>query len=190
MANVGERDHASRLDRSNCILPPSNTDPTSSGRDTITVNVDLADQQSPAFALSEVSFPTILKACWILTLQCYIVADVVCFKYFGPLDLDGHEESQSKTPNAGKKSKSAQYYTRVDPAESIWSFLRRIESSHLNLNASVEGHGIGVADQQSSRHNCNTGVYLRESEADLNVANFEVSIRMPWVCTVAERLCH
>ncbi|KAI1191478.1 hypothetical protein F5B17DRAFT_382060 [Nemania serpens] len=178
MANVGERDHASRLDRSNCILPPSNTDPTSSGRDTITVNVDLADQQSPAFALSEVSFPTILKACWILTLQCYIVADVVCFKYFGPLDLDGHEESQSKTPNAGKKSKSAQYYTRVDPAESIWSFLRRIESSHLNLNASVEGHGIGVADQQSSRHNCNTGVYLRESEADLNVANFEADVQL------------
>lgn len=179
MASIGERDQATRLDRSNCILPPSSTDPASTGRDTITVDVDLVDQQNPAFALLEVSFPTILKACWILTLQCFIVADVVCFKYFGPLGLSGHKESQSKTPNAGKRSKSAQYYTRVDPAESIWSFLQRLESSHLNLNASVEGHGIGVADQQSSRHNCNTGVYLREAENDLNVANIEVSIRMP-----------
>ncbi|TGJ84348.1 hypothetical protein E0Z10_g4431 [Xylaria hypoxylon] len=178
MADVGERDQASRLDRSNCILPRSSTDATSTGRDTVSVDVDLYDQQNPAFALSKVSFPTILKACWVLTLQCFIVADVICFKYLGPLDLGEDEESRPKTPKAGNKSNSVQYYTRIDPAEPIWSFLQRLDKSLLNSNASVEGHGIGVADQRSSRHNCNTGIYLREAEDDLNIANIEVDVQL------------
>ncbi|KAI1120172.1 hypothetical protein F5Y10DRAFT_137807 [Nemania abortiva] len=178
MADVGERDQATRLDRSNCILPSSSTDDTSAGRDTISVDFDLGDQQTPVFPLAEVSFPTVLKACWILTLQCFIVADVVCFKYSGPLDLRGDEESQSKTAKAGKRSKSVQYYTRVDPAESIWSFLRRLDGSKLSLNASVEGHGIGVVDQQSSRHSCNTGVYLREVDNDINVDHVEADVQL------------
>ncbi|KAI0422787.1 hypothetical protein F5X98DRAFT_385736 [Xylaria grammica] len=176
MANIGDRDQASRLDRSNCILPGSSTDATSTGRDTISVDVDLYDQQTPAFALSEVSFPTIVKACWILTLQCFIVADVICFKYFGPLELGDDDEPRQKAPKAGNKSNSVQYYTRIDPAEAVWSFLQRLDKSQLNSNASVEGHGIGVADQRSSRHNCNTGVYLREAEDDFKVANLEADV--------------
>ncbi|KAI0877195.1 hypothetical protein GGS24DRAFT_448463 [Hypoxylon argillaceum] len=178
MADVSERDHATRLDRSNCILPPSSTDSTSTGRDTISVDVDLGDQQNPSFALAEVSFPTILKACWILTLQCFIVADVVCFKYHGALDVGGDERPQPETPKAGKKSHLVQYYTRVDPAEKVWSFLQRLDRSQLNVNVSVEGHGIGVVDQQSSRHNCNTGIYLRETENDINVASLEADVQL------------
>ncbi|KAI3334062.1 hypothetical protein F4824DRAFT_469669 [Ustulina deusta] len=176
MADVSERDQATRLDRSNCILPPSNNDTTCTGRDTISVDVGLDDQQNPALALSEISFPAILKACWTLTLQCFIVADVICFKYSGPFELDESGESQLRTQEGKNKSSSVQYYTRVDPAESIWSLLQRLDKSQLNSNASVEGHGIGVADQRSSRHNCNTGIYLREEENDPSVANIEADV--------------
>ncbi|KAI1177286.1 hypothetical protein F4777DRAFT_542461 [Nemania sp. FL0916] len=179
MADAGERDQAARLDRSNCILPPSSTNDTLTGRDTISVDVDLVDQQSSnnsTFALSEVSFPTILKACWILTLQCFIVADVICFKYVGPLGVCEDEESGSMTSKAGHKSSSVQYYTRVDPTESVRSFLQRLDKSQLNPNASIEGHGIGVVDQRSSRHNCNTGIHLREPGNDIDVANFEADV--------------
>ncbi|KAI0538891.1 hypothetical protein GGR58DRAFT_466511 [Xylaria digitata] len=178
MADVSERDQASRLDRSSCILPRSNTDTTSTGRDTISVDVDLYDQQDPPFSLSDVSFPTILKACWILTLQCFIVADVICFKYLGPPGLDGNEEPRPKTLKTENKSNSVQYYTRINPAESIWSFLQRLDQSQLNSNASVEGHGIGIAEQGSSRHNCNTGIYLRGAGNDLNAANQEADVQL------------
>ncbi|KAI1377226.1 hypothetical protein F4677DRAFT_453975 [Hypoxylon crocopeplum] len=179
MANVSERDQATRLDRSNCILPSSSSDASSTGRHTINVDIDFANQQkNPAFSRSEVSFPTILKACWILTLRCFIVADVICFKYFGPFDLRKDEESQLETPEAGKKSNSVQYYTRVDPAESTWSFLQRLDRSQLNSNASVEGHGIGVANQKSSRHHCNTGIYFWETENDLNADNLETDVQL------------
>ncbi|KAI0466682.1 hypothetical protein F4859DRAFT_497006 [Xylaria cf. heliscus] len=178
MANVCDRDQAPRLDRSNCILPPSSTDATSTGIDTISVDVGPVDQQSAAFALSEVSFPTVVKACWVLTLQCFIVADVICFKYFGPLGPHEDDGSKTRTAKAAIKSDSVQYYTRIDPAESTRSFLQRLDRSELNSNASVEGHGIGVADQRSSRHNCNTGVYFQEAGNDQNATNLEADVQL------------
>ncbi|KAJ2994578.1 hypothetical protein NUW58_g1523 [Xylaria curta] len=178
MADVGEGDQTPRLDRSNCILPSSSTDATSKGRGTISVDVDPTDQQDPAFSLSAASFPTIVKACWILTLQCFIVADVICFKYLGPLNLDEEGESQRKPVKVQNKNQLVQYYTRIDPAESIQSFLQRLDKSQLNFNASVEGHSIGVADQQSSHHNCNTGIYFRETENDPIIANLEADVQL------------
>lgn len=183
MADVRDRERASRLDRSNCILPPSSTDATSTGRNTISVDVDPVDQQNPAFALSGVSFPTALKACWILTLQCFIVADVICFKYFGPLGPGEDEDSKARTPKATNKSELVQYYTRIDPAESVWSFLQRLDRSQLNSNASIEGHGSGVVEQRSSHHNCNTGVCLREAEDGQNDTNLDVSVSILWIFT-------
>ncbi|KAI3322803.1 acetyl-CoA synthetase-like protein [Xylariaceae sp. AK1471] len=179
MTDVGERDQANRLDRSNCILPSTSPNPTSTERDTISVDVDLIDhQKDSAFALSEVSFQTVLKASWILTLQCFIVADVICFKYSSPFDLGENRESQLETPNAGNKSNSVQYYTRVDPAEPIWSFLQRLDRSQLCSNAPVEGHGIGIADSRSSRHHCNTGIYFREAENDLYAADLQTDVQL------------
>ncbi|KAI0975299.1 hypothetical protein F4678DRAFT_457572 [Xylaria arbuscula] len=178
MADVVERDQATRLDRSNCILLPSNNDAGCTGKGTISVDVDFDDQQSPALPLSDISYSTILKASWILTLQCFIVADVVCFKYSGPLDPREYEESQPKTQKGRNKSSTVQYYTRIDPAESVWSFLQRLDKSQLNINASVEGHNIGIADQRSSRHNCNTGIYLREADNDLKAADMEADVQL------------
>ncbi|GAP85249.1 putative lysergyl peptide synthetase [Rosellinia necatrix] len=170
MADVGERDQATRLDRSNCILPPSSVDLTATGRDTVSVDVDLVDQQSPEFALSDASFPSILKACWILTLQCFIVADVICFKYSGSLDPE--------KDGAGDEDNTVQYYTRVDPTESIWSFLQRLDRCRLDPDVVVEGHDIGVAHQRSSYHHCNTGIYIRKAENDSGFVNFEADVQL------------
>ncbi|KAI0184517.1 hypothetical protein EV127DRAFT_444015 [Xylaria flabelliformis] len=178
MADVRDRDQAPRLDRSNCILPPSSIDATTTGRDTICVDWDPVDQQNRTSALSDVSFPTVIKASWILTLQCFIVADVICFKYLSPLSHDEDRESQTRTPKAENESNQVQYYTRIDPNESIWSFLQRLDRSELNFNTSVEGHGIGLVDQRSSHHNCNTGVYLRGTEDDQNGTNLEADVQL------------
>lgn len=174
MSHAGERDQASRLDRSNCILPPSSTDATSTGRGTVSIAVDVVDQENFESILSEVSFPTILKACWILTLQCFIVADVICLKYSGPLDLGADEKSQPQTRETETGGSPVQYYTRINPSEPIRSFLQRLAESRLNVNSPVEGHGIGVVNQVSSRHNCNTSVYIKSDGNDSNFSNDEV----------------
>jgi hypothetical protein len=177
MTDVGGRDQASRLDRSNCILPSSSLDPTSTQKDTINVDIGLVEHQKDStLALSEVSFQTILKASWILTLQCFIVADIICFKYSGPSDLGETRESQSEAPKAGNKSRAVQYYTRIDPTESVWAFLQRLDRSQLCSDAPVEGHGIGVADSRSSRHHCNTGIYFRETGSGLNDTDVKVRL--------------
>ncbi|KAK5630440.1 hypothetical protein RRF57_006155 [Xylaria bambusicola] len=174
MANVQERDQATRLDRSNCILPPS-SDTSFTDRETISIDVDLYSTENLTAALSEVSILAILKACWSLTLQCFIVADVICFKYSSPRDLGEKERLESTIQNGRNNDTSVQYYTRIDPSETVWSFLRRFDQSQLNSNAVVEGHDIGVADQRSSRHNCNTGIYLQAVENDPNITSMEAN---------------
>jgi hypothetical protein len=113
-----------------------------------------------------------------LTLQCFIVADVICFKYCDPFGGSGEdEESQPETPKAGNESNSVQYYyTRINPAEPLWSFLQRLDRSRLDSNALIEGHDIGIADERSSRHHCNTGICFRGPENALNNASLEVSM--------------
>ncbi|KAI0509077.1 hypothetical protein F5B22DRAFT_618397 [Xylaria bambusicola] len=177
MADVHERDQATRLDRSNCVLPPS-SDSSFIERETISIDVDLDSTENLAVVLSDVSIPGILKACWSLTLQCFIVADVICFKYSGPHDLSKDEGFESMIRNVGNTNSSVQYYTRIDPSEPVWSFLRRFDQSQLISNAMVEGHDIGVADQRSSRHNCNTGIYLQGFKDDPNITSMEVDVQL------------
>ncbi|KAI1764550.1 hypothetical protein GGR53DRAFT_520270 [Hypoxylon sp. FL1150] len=163
-----EPDQPVRLDRSNCILPSSNVDASSTGRRTISVDVNLVDQPNDLkFGLSEAPLPAILKVCWTLTLQCFIVADVICFKYLGPLDrLEGEESSL------------VEYYTRIDPAEPVWSLIQRLEKAQLNSNGATEGHGIGVADIRSSRNQCNTGMCYSEIEGDLDVTSLKADVQL------------
>ncbi|KAI1819880.1 hypothetical protein F4861DRAFT_525326 [Xylaria intraflava] len=177
MADIVQ-DQTSRLDRSSCILPPSSASATATGTDTISIDVDPNDQQTNTIStLSGVSYPTILKACWVLTLQCFIVADVISFKYFGPCEVSGDEEIRSETLR--DKNGSAQYYTRVDPTESVWSFLQRLGESQRSSSAAVEGPGrIEVTDQLSPRDNCNTGIYFPEAGNGSNSVGLDTDIHL------------
>ncbi|KAI8627922.1 hypothetical protein F5Y19DRAFT_440404 [Xylariaceae sp. FL1651] len=174
MAEVVKRGQASRLDRSNCILPPSSHNNTSPERCTISVSRDFAQQQSSSpVASSDASSQAILKTAWILTLQCFIVADVICFNYNGPLDLGNSGEQH---PGVRKRT-SVRYFTRTDPAESVCSFLQRLATAHIPSNDASDPGGldIGIAGEQSARHHCNTGIYFREKgtkedELDFNDA--------------------
>lgn len=177
-ADMAERDSTNRLDRSNCILPPSSPDSRLAGTGTIDANVDFVQQnKSSSDAISDVSFQTILKASWILTLQCFIVADIICFKYRGPLVSVKKQGQDSVLKRGSGESVSGRYFTRINQREPLWSFLRRLEASYVPSNGVADpmGHDIGVANEHSSRHHCNTGVYFQE----LKFADLEVSTRNP-----------
>ncbi|OTB17054.1 hypothetical protein K445DRAFT_74298 [Daldinia sp. EC12] len=162
-ADIVERDSASRLDRSTCILPPSSHDPTSTGRATININLDHVKERRRLSAVtSKVSFETLLKASWILTLRCFVVADIICFKYEESSDINKTHQQKFGTKKQESTRVSCRYFMRIDPHESICSFLKRLEASHLSPNATIDpvSHDIGVADPRSLRHHCNTGLYV------------------------------
>jgi len=164
MADIYNRDHLARLDRSNCTLPSSSSSDCSPGKETISIDINLPDQHKnlDTQAHGEVSLPTLLKACWILTLQCFIVADVICFKYSGPLDRGKDSRVKPETAQLGSKSCPVLYFTRLDPTETIWLFLQRLERSSHNASISANGFGIGIVDERSPQHHCNTGISISE----------------------------
>ncbi|KAI1662836.1 acetyl-CoA synthetase-like protein [Daldinia decipiens] len=163
--DIVERDSANRLDRSTCILLSSSHDSTSTGRAVINANLDHAkEKRCPSSVTPEVSLETLLKATWILTLRCFVVADIICFKYYGPSNLNKTPQQRLDARKQENKQVSGRYFTRVDPGEPISSFLKRLDASRLSSNGTIDpiGHDIGVADEQSLRHYCNTSLYVRE----------------------------
>lgn len=160
MADTIEHERAIRLDRSSCILPSSSSHAMSVGCGVIHVNVK--QSRGLAATIPKASFQAALKASWILTLRCFIVADIFCFKYNSPFEPKG---GQGRTSGRRKKVKSTsvRYFTRVDPEERVWSFLQRLDMSQVSPDAAIycAGNDIGVADGQSSRHHYNTGIYLQ-----------------------------
>ncbi|KAI0384322.1 acetyl-CoA synthetase-like protein [Hypomontagnella monticulosa] len=166
-ADIVERDSANRLDRSNCILPPSNSNSRLAGTGTINADADYVqqDKSSPA-NITDVSFQTILKASWILTLQCFIVADIICFRYHEPLLSIQKQNHDSALKRGTAKSISGRYFTRINQGEPIWSLLRCLETTHACSDGVTDpmGHDVGVANEHSSRHHCNTGICFQELE--------------------------
>ncbi|KAI1262894.1 hypothetical protein F5Y18DRAFT_438707 [Xylariaceae sp. FL1019] len=185
--NVVARNQAAPLDRSNCIMPSSTASQHSTTKSRIGTDVNLTWRQMANCAGQFGVFPhTILKACWILTLQCYIVADVICFKYTGPFEEPAHKAS----PDDQKTTIAVQYYTRINPNESLSSFLRRIDRSQGLVDGPVDpaGHDIGVAAPTSSLHHCNTGISIRDGGDTCNVDNENSTIELVIEPSVVRRL--
>ncbi|KAI1431130.1 hypothetical protein GGR50DRAFT_108230 [Xylaria sp. CBS 124048] len=179
MAGVA-RDQHTRLDGSNCILSSSSAGVTAAGTDTVSIDVDHdRHQANAALALPGVSYPTLLKACWILTLQCFIVADVISFKYASPCGTREEEKIHLETPKDANGNRPVQYYIRVDPAEAAWSFLQRLARSSQSSSVVGGGHGhIEITDQLSPRDNCNTGIYLQKTESSSNPVDLDTDIHL------------
>ncbi|KAI0160741.1 hypothetical protein GGR57DRAFT_499419 [Xylariaceae sp. FL1272] len=175
--NVLARGQAPPLDRSNCIMPSSTTSQHSTTKSRVGTDMNLAWAQVAECAVQFRIFPhTILKACWILTLQCYIVADVISFQYTGP-----YEESTSKAPPKDQKTTiTVHYYTRINSNETLRSFLRRIDRSQGLVDGAVgpAGHDIGVAAQNSSLHHCDTGISIRNEGDASNLGNQDVTLEL------------
>ncbi|KAI1463651.1 acetyl-CoA synthetase-like protein [Daldinia caldariorum] len=162
-ADIIERDSVSRLDRSNCILPPSSHDSTSTGRATISIHIDHVEKKrNPSIVASEASLETILKVSWILTLRCFVVADIICFKYEESSDISEIHKRKFGTKKPESRKASGRYFTRINPHESVCLFSKRLDASRLSSHPTIDpiSHDIGVADSQSVRHHCNTGLYV------------------------------
>ena len=125
---IQRNDSAKGLGRFECLFPASSTNLTTAERGTIEVFLERRHENlattTPDFALA-----TVLKASWVLTLQCFIVAGIICFKYNGPTENELKGEKASQVHDEGTKDLSFLYITRVDPNELVSSFLRRFGQS-------------------------------------------------------------
>lgn len=80
---------------------------------------------------------TICKAAWILTLQCFVQADILCFAY------------QEVVPAGCSNSDAVLYFTRVDGGEAVQDFLRRLGSAMgSTVLAAPRGHEVRVVRGQ------------------------------------------
>ncbi|KAF4618355.1 hypothetical protein G7Y89_g14948 [Cudoniella acicularis] len=158
---IRQDDSARRLDRSKCVFPASSAASTTAKRAT-TIEVLLASRRRDSGTTTttrtpDIAFPTLLKAAWILTLQCFIVADIIGFRYNGPIQV--HDEKI--------KDVSLLYLSRVDPNERVRSFLQRLDQCRPSATTTVPtGYDIGVVDAHSSHHHCNTAICFRRQGAE------------------------
>ncbi|KAI5925050.1 hypothetical protein F4810DRAFT_718462 [Camillea tinctor] len=156
---IKRNDPGSSPDRSNCIFPASSTVGWVSGKGTVRVDISLQQTHLPDDSL-EVPYQAVVKAAWFLTLQCFVVADTLCFQFSGTLDAD---------PNQAVKPIPSIYITRINPGETIQSFLQQLDIGNGSLNRSdLSDHSIDVVDQELSRYCCNSEVYFYEGEKDIN----------------------
>ena len=176
-------DSARRLDRSKCVFPASSTASTPVARATIKVLLARRHRDS-ATTTPDIALPTVLKAAWVLTLQCFIIADIICFKYNGAIEGEQERENDSQLHNEESKDISLLYITRVDPNELVRSFLRRFHQCRASASATdPTDYDIGVVGEHSSHHHCNTAICFRKQEAEqeestsISNTNLEVSMR-------------
>jgi hypothetical protein len=126
--------------------------------------------------------PAVLKAAWIVTIQCFIVTDVLCFKYNGPIEPSPKKQNHS-SQSKNLQHISALYVTRIDRGETVHSFLQRLDRSQEPATISdPAGCDLGVFEEHSPYHECNTGICYRtgngsrEQDELMNVASPEVRL--------------
>jgi hypothetical protein len=112
-----------------------------------------------------VARPAIFKAAWALTIQCFIVTDVLCFKYSGPIDPTPRKQDRSSQSQYSQWI-SALYVTRLDRSETVLAFLQRLEKSQKPSATTNDpaGYDIGIFEAHSPYHECNTGVFFAEGK--------------------------
>jgi hypothetical protein len=78
---------------------------------------------------------TLCKAAWLLTLQCFVQSDILCFAY------------EEATAAAGP----VLYFTRVDRDDEVWSFLRSLATSTPSaVVTEPRGHEIRAVEGLSA----------------------------------------
>lgn len=145
------------IDRLKCLFPNSSKTPDTTERELIHTDPCKLAITTPASTV-----PARLKAAWILTLQCFIVADVFCFNF------DGYADNKDTSENRGL---TALYVTRLHRSESVKSFISRFEqrqrtSVSENIPESCE---IKVVESGSSYHQCNTVLHYRTEARNENL---------------------
>ncbi|KAE9966592.1 hypothetical protein EG328_008811 [Venturia inaequalis] len=139
------------IDRLKCIFPYSSKTPDATGRGSIHASpCDLG------ITSSESTVPARLKAAWILTLQCFIIADVFCFEYNDCVADNDASMDQDR-------DQATLYVTRLHRSEPVQSFITRFEQKQRTLVATKvpESCEISTVASGSLYHQCNTSLYYR-----------------------------
>lgn len=137
------------LDRSKCIFPANQT-MGATGRGSIPLDLGKV-ARNPIVEDSGITRATLLKAAWVLKMQCFIVADTFCFKYHGPVSrASGNLSSRNLTDEIV----SALYVIRLDRSESVRSLLHRFDESQKTSTTMVvpTDYDIGVFEANSPDH--------------------------------------
>lgn len=157
--SVHRHNLARSLDRSKCVFPTSAKTSNVPGRRSI--RTELLTKED--FLLS-VNVPATLKAAWVLTLQCFIVADVFCFGFNGPDPVNREPTAQES------KSVTGLYVMRINRSETVRSLVTRLglaEGDFIQTQES-EDYEINVVGGGSLDHQCNTTIYYSEDSDQHN----------------------
>ena len=105
-------------------------------------------------ARESVGLPTVCKAAWMLTLQCFVQTDILCFAY------------QKAATGSEHATDPILYFARANGDEEVESFLRRLDKSPRSSAAVVPlGHAIWAVEGQSAVGDfCNTILCCRERD--------------------------
>lgn len=139
------------LDRSKCLFPASSKNTDAKGWTSIEHHLCETKHAEHAATLS-----ASLKVAWVLTLQCFIIADVFCFGYNGPKHHNDESQDHSKTT-------TNLYVMRIDREMSVASlraYLGKAEPGSPPVD-NLETYEINIVDGQSPSHQSNTALSYR-----------------------------
>lgn len=131
-----------------CLLPPlrgARTTPTLSVSTPLTqfgsvIETQFFPEREQHESGHSIDLMTVCKAAWILTLQCFVQADILCFAYQEAVPA-GCGHSTSGDP--------VLYFTRVDGGEEVQEFLRRLRGGTVSpILAAPHGHEIRIVKGQ------------------------------------------
>jgi hypothetical protein len=140
------------LDRSKCVFPSSSKTADAAGNKVLKADLLGAGKSVPL-----ANVPATLQAAWVLTLQCFVVADVFCFGYDGPIKVNGGLGEQRT------QTVTALYVLRIDRSEPVRSLVARfgqIERASVPTE-DPENYDINMVDGGSLHHQCNTAISYR-----------------------------
>ena len=162
-----------------CLLPPlrgARTTPTLSVSASVTQFGSVIDTQFlPERKWHESGHPVdplmVCKAAWMLTLQCFVQADILCFAY------------QEVVPAGCSNSTSGDpvlYFTRVDGEEEVQDFLRRLVGGTVSaVMAAPRGHEIRIVKGQLAAGAFGNTMLYYSGEGDGGTRPKPLGVRKP-----------
>lgn len=154
-----------------CLFPASSFPKTSEGEDSPIsrghLRLVLKEQWSaiePSLTSLGITLPAMLKAAWVLTLQCFVPVENICFGYQEQIVVGSFTDHGASLDDVRTSSKLMLYIVRVESGEAIQHFLQRLERSRKSLDvAAPTGHEIRVV-AQSSHQLCNTAIHYHDHQ--------------------------
>lgn len=114
-----------------------------------------------------ITFPSILKASWALTLQCYVSSEVLCFEYRGK--GDSNEVSTNSDEPATTRDGSMLCIFRLDlgSTETLLDLMKRLEKGCVSGSLSLpEGRDILYLSPVPFENHCNTSLTFQDQTCE------------------------